>query len=239
MGKIYIVSISSGSIIDLSQRAVEALKDSDVIVGYKGYIDLIKDFIEGKDVYSNSMRGEIERCSFAISAAKEGKKVAIISSGDAGLYGMAGPIFEMAEEVEIEYIPGITAAFLAASQLGAPIMHDMCTISLSDLLTPFEIIEKRLKTAAEGDFVIALYNPKSSGRQNHIETAMDIIRLYRKDTTPVGIVKNALRSGQVVKITTIKDMDFDEIDMSTTIIVGNSQTYIKNGYMVTPRGYKV
>lgn len=238
MGKIYVVSISSGNILDMSKKAIDAIKDSDIVVGYTGYISLIEELIREKEVYSNSMKGEIERCKYAINKAREGKRVSIISSGDAGLYGMAGPIYEMADGVEVEYIPGITAAFLAASQLGAPIMHDMCTISLSDLLTPFEVIERRIKLAAEADFVIALYNPKSLGRINHLEYAMNIIRLYRRDSTPVGIVKNALRQNQEVIISNIRNMNYDFIDMSTVIIVGNSQTYIKNGYMITPRGYR-
>ncbi|CDF57296.1 precorrin-3B C(17)-methyltransferase [Thermobrachium celere] len=238
MGKIYVVSISSGNILDMSKRAMDAIKDSDIVVGYTGYISLIEELIREKEVYSNSMKGEIERCKYAINKAREGKRVSIISSGDACLYGMAGPIYEMADGVEVEYIPGITAAFLAASQLGAPIMHDMCTISLSDLLTPFDVIERRIKLAAEADFVIALYNPKSLGRINHLEYAMNIIRLYRRDSTPVGIVKNALRQNQEVIISNIRNMNYDFIDMSTVIIVGNSQTYIKNGYMITPRGYR-
>lgn len=238
MGKIYVVSISSGNILDMSNRAINAIRNSDTVVGYTGYVSLIEELLKDKEVFSNSMKGEIERCKFAIQRAREGKNVSIISSGDAGLYGMAGPIFEMADDLEVEYVPGITAAFLAASQLGAPIMHDMCTISLSDLLTPFELIERRIKSAAEADFVITLYNPKSFGRINHLQYAINIIRLYRRDDTPVGVVKNALRKNQEVFITTINEIDYDLVDMSTVLIIGNSQTYIKDGYMITPRGYK-
>ena len=187
------------------------------------------------------MRSEIERVKLAISAAKDEKnKVAIISSGDSGIYGMAGLAYKLCEgtDIEIEVIPGITAASAAASVLGAPLMHDYCSISLSDLLTPYGLIEKRVRLAAEGDFVIALYNPRSRGRESYLQNMIDIIRKSRSSGNPVGLVKNALRDTQEIHINTLVEFDCTLADMRSIVIVGNSNTYVKDGKMITPRGYE-
>jgi precorrin-3B C17-methyltransferase len=218
---------------------LETIQKCDVIVGYTFYIDLIKDLVEDKRVIKTGMMGEIERCKMAVEEAGKGYLTCIISTGDAGLYGMAGPILELAEDIEVEVIPGVTSSFCAAAEVGAPIMHDFCTISLSDLMTPWEVIEKRLHMAAEGDFVIALYNPKSKGRADHIHKAIKIICEYKNPSTPIALVKNAGREGNEKQILTLETIDYDFIDMMTVVLIGNSNTYIKNGKMITPRGYSL
>ncbi len=192
------------------------------------------------------MKKEIERAEKAINCALNGKKVGVISTGDVGIYGMAGLIFELVEKkkilnkIRIEVIPGVSAFNAAASLLGAPIMHDFAVISLSDLLTPWEVIEKRLKNAADGDFVIAIYNPKSKKRIEHFEKAINIIKKYRNNDTPVGIVKNALRDGEQITITTLNKALDEDVDMNTVVIIGNSETKILDyQYIITPRGYKL
>jgi precorrin-3B C17-methyltransferase len=189
------------------------------------------------------MRKEVDRCRFALEKALEGKTVSLVSSGDAGVYGMAGIMLEVVKEsqqpIEVEIIPGISAVNATASVLGAPIMHDFAVISLSDLLTPWELIEKRLKHASQGDFIIALYNPKSHGRTEQIKKARDIMLQYKSPATPVGIVKNARRNGQQVQVTNLQEMLNYEIDMLSLVIIGNSATYIDNGKMITPRGYQL
>lgn len=237
MAKLYIVGIGPGSIENMTLRAVEAIKKSKIIVGYSFYIDILKDLFKDKEIISTGMRGEIERCNIAIEKVRQGFDTSIISTGDAGLYGMAGPIFELASDIEIEVIPGVTSSFAAASELGAPIMHDFCTISLSDLLTPWDIIEKRLECASIGDFVIAIYNPKSKGREGHLKKAIEIISKYKSINTPVGIVKNAGRAENEKLVTTISEIDYDFVDMKTVMIIGNKNTYVKDGFIVTPRGY--
>ncbi|KRQ85912.1 Cobalt-precorrin-3B C(17)-methyltransferase [Caloramator mitchellensis] len=239
MAKLYIVGIGSGKREDLTIRALECIDASKVIVGYTHYIKLIEDLLTGKEVYQTPMKSEVERCRAAIKYVREGLDTAIVSSGDPGLYGMAGLILELDSSIDIEVVPGISAAFLAAASLGAPLMHDFCTISLSDLLTPWEVIEKRLESAALGDFVIALYNPKSHSRVTNMERAIEIISKYRSPKTPVGIVKNARRDGEVKTITTLENINYDDIDMLTTVIIGNSNTFIKDGYIITPRGYNI
>ncbi|MDI6617069.1 MAG: precorrin-3B C(17)-methyltransferase [Clostridiales bacterium] len=239
MAKLYIVGIGPGSVENMTIKAYNAIKNSDVIVGYTFYMALVEDLIKDKEVISTGMHGEIERCAMAIEKAKQGFNTVIISTGDAGLYGMAGPVIEMADGIDVEVIPGVTSSFAAAAELGAPIMHDFCTISLSDLLTSWDTIEKRLKCACEGDFVIALYNPKSKGRKDNLKRAVDIISEYKKADTPVGIVKNAGREGNEKRITTLSNIDYDFADMRTVLIIGNSGTYIKEGHIITPRGYKI
>ncbi|EYE89230.1 cobalt-precorrin-3B C(17)-methyltransferase [Fervidicella metallireducens AeB] len=239
MAKLYVVGIGPGGKEHMTQKALETIKRSDVIVGYTFYIELINDFLEGKKVISTGMKGELERCKAAIEEVKNGFDTCIISTGDPGLYGMAGPILEMADGIEVEVIPGVSAAFCGASELGAPIMHDFCTISLSDLLTPWELIEKRLDLAAEADFVIALYNPKSMGRQTQIERAVEIIKRHKKGSTPVGLIKNAGREGNEKRVYTLDTIDFDFIDMMTVVVIGNSKTYINNDKIITPRGYSI
>ncbi|CCJ33943.1 MULTISPECIES: precorrin-3B C(17)-methyltransferase [Caloramator] len=237
MAKLYVIGIGSGQREDMTLRAVECIKKCQVIVGYDFYIELIKDFIKDKVIIKTSMKSEVERCRLAISKVKEGYDTGVISSGDSGLYGMAGLLLELNTDIEYEIIPGVTSAFLAAASLGAPIMHDFCSISLSDLLTPWQIIEKRIKAAAEGDFVIALYNPKSSARVYNLNRALEIILRYRNPKTFVGIVKNARRYNEEKIITTLDSINLENIDMRTILIIGNSMTYVKDGYMITPRGY--
>lgn len=224
----------------MAPAALEAIRISDVVVGYKTYLDLVQDIIADKDVVSSGMRKEIDRANVAIELAEQGKIVAVISSGDPGVYGMAGIVLELAKDrVHVEVIPGVTAATAAAAALGAPLMHDFAVISLSDLLTPWVKIMNRLEAAGLGDFVVVLYNPKSKGRQTHVETAREILLWHKDPETPVGIVRCAKRGEQSVVITTLKDMLKEEIDMLTTIIVGNTQTKVENGKMITPRGYQV
>lgn len=239
MGKLYVVGIGPGSIENMTIRAQKAIESSEIIVGYTKYIELIKPLIQDKKIFSTGMKGEEERCKEALKLAKE-NIVSIVSTGDSGIYGMAGLILELKRnEDDVEVIPGITASSAAASVLGAPIMHDNCNISLSDLMTPYEIIKKRVDMSAASDFVISLYNPKSSGRQHYLREAIDTIKKYRKGTTPVAVVKHALRDGQDIKLFTLDTFEDDEVDMMCIVIVGNSQSYIKNGIFITPRGYKI
>jgi precorrin-3B C17-methyltransferase len=239
MAKLYIVGIGPGGREHMTLKAFQVIEKSQVIVGYTFYIELLGDLIQNKEVIKTGMKGEIERCKMAIEKVRDGFDTCIVSTGDPGLYGMAGPIFEMVNDIELEVVPGITAALCAAAETGAPIMHDFCTISLSDLLTPWEAIEKRLECAALGDFVIALYNPKSKGRPKHIEIAVEIISKHRSKSTPVALVKNSGRDGNERRVMTLSNIDYDFIDMMTTVIIGNSNTYIKNNYMITPRGYSL
>ncbi|MBR1444410.1 MAG: precorrin-3B C(17)-methyltransferase [Firmicutes bacterium] len=240
--KIYVVGIGPGSYEEMSLKAIKAIEDSDVIVGYDGYIKLIENLTEGKEVYSSGMKRERERCAKAVEFALEGKKTAVISSGDAGIYGMAGLIHEICEkyeDIEIETIAGITACSSAAARLGAPIMNDFAVISLSDLMTPWEIIEKRIKMAAEADFVICIYNPSSKKRTDNLKKACEYISEYRSNETICGYVKNIAREGEEYEITTLGKMKDTDTDMFTTVIVGNSTTRSINGKMVTPRGYEI
>ena len=239
MAKLYVIGIGPGGRENMTFKAVERVKACDVIVGYTPYIDYLEELVEGKEVYSTGMKGEIVRCQKAIELVRSGKNTAIISTGDAGLYGMAGPILELAEDIEVEIIPGVTAGFSAASELGAPIMHDYVSISLSDLLTPWEVIEKRLDRAADADFVISIYNPKSKGRVEHLAKAIEIISQYRDVDTPVGIVKNSGRPETEITITRLGNIDYDRVDMLCVLIVGNSNTYIKDNKIITPRGYNI
>lgn len=239
MAKLYVVGIGPGGRENMTYKAVETVKFCDVIVGYKPYIEYLGDFVEGKELYSTGMKGEIERCNIAIKMVQQGKNTAIISTGDAGLYGMAGPILELAEGIEVEIIPGVTAAFSASAELGSPIMHDYASISLSDLLTPWEVIEKRVEKAAEADFVITIYNPKSKGRKDHLKNAIEIISKYRNGSTPVGIVKDSGRPGTEKVITTLNNIDYDKVDMLCVLIIGNSNSFIKEDRIITPRGYKI
>lgn len=223
-----------------------------MIIGYKTYLDLIQDLIKSKKIMSSGMRQEVDRCSKAVELAREGNRVAVICSGDPGIYAMAGLVFEIIKgrkenvgenghspmpAIDVNVIPGIPALSACAARLGAPLMHDFASISLSDLLTPWELIVKRLEAAASADFVIVIYNPKSKGRPDNINRARDIILKHRPAHTPVGIVKAATRDNEKVIVTDLKDMLEKEIDMQSTVIVGNSQTYIWNDRIVTPRGY--
>ena len=240
---IYVIGIGPGCRDLMTLEAISAMEDAEVIVGYKTYIKLVEDFIKDKEVVQNGMRKEVDRCQDAIDIAKTGKKVAVISSGDAGIYGMAGLILELITKQELDIpvkvVPGVTASIGAAAVLGAPIMHDFCHISLSDLLTPWEVIEKRLRLAAEADFVICLYNPRSKGRSEHLANAFKIMGEFKDGSTPVGIVKDVGREDQEKFICTFDTMDFERVDMTTMVIIGNKSTYIHDDLMITPRGYTV
>ncbi len=237
------VGIGPGNMENMSIRAVEVIKNSDCVIGYKTYINLIKDLVEGKEVITSGMRSEIERASLAIEKAEVGKVVSVISSGDPGIFGMAGLVLEVARnsklKIPVEVVPGIPSENAAAALLGAPLMHDHVTISLSDLLTPWDVIEKRIRLAAEGDFVVVLYNPKSSERKWQIEKTIEILLSRKPSGTPVGIVKSAMRKKQNVIITNLGTVLEHPIDMTTILIVGNSTTFVYDNYMVTKRGYKV
>lgn len=233
-----------GGLEDLTLRAKAALESADCVVGYTRYVDLVKPLISGKEVFSTGMTHEVERCEKAIALAKEGKLVAVVSSGDSGIYGMAGLIFELLSgdnTVEVEVIPGVPAFVSAASLLGAPLMHDFASISLSDLLTDWALIETRLDSAAKADFVIALYNPKSSKRVEGLGKALEIIGRHRNGATQVGIVRNASRKDEEVIITTLKEAPSfaEKIDMLTILIIGNSSTFSEGGRLITPRGYRL
>ncbi|WP_054741887.1 precorrin-3B C(17)-methyltransferase [Cellulosilyticum ruminicola] len=240
---IAVVGIGPGGKETMTLEAIEAIENADIIVGYKTYIKLIEDMLIDKEVMQNGMRQEVERCKEAIEIAKTGKNVAVISSGDSGIYGMAGLILELATKeetkIEVKVIPGVTASIAAAGILGAPIMHDFCHISLSDLLTPWKVIEKRLRLAAQADFVICLYNPRSRGRKDHLEKAFNIMREFKSGDTPVGIVKDAGREGEEKIICTFDTMNYEVVDMTTMVVIGNKSTFIHEDFMITPRGYTV
>lgn len=214
-------------------------------MGYKAYLQLLNGLVAGKEIISSGMTQEVRRAGLAVEKALAGNDVCLISSGDPGIYGMAGVILELlgkeeAEKIEIEIIPGITAASSCASLLGAPLMNDFAVISLSDLLTDPRIIERRVESACQGDFVIVFYNPKSKKRIKPLETAWQILMKYRSPQTPVGIVRNARRANEEVVIISLEDMfKVEQIDMGTTVVVGNSKTYVKGRYMITPRGYEL
>lgn len=239
------VGIGPGSIIDMTPRARQAIECAEVIVGYDTYLDLIKDLLPGKTTIGTGMMQEIDRCQAAVEQAMEGKQVAVISSGDPGVYGMAGLVLELVAKYpqpvqpEVAVIPGISAVSAAASILGAPLMHDFAVISLSDLLTPWEVIEKRIEMASAGDFVIAIYNPKSTRRTRQIEIVREIALKHRKADTPVGIVHHASRTKEEMKLSTLENFTKEHIDMFSLVIIGNSQTYVVDEKMVTPRGYQL
>lgn len=250
-GIVYVVGTGPGSREEMSFKARKALQESSVIVGYSLYLDLIEDLLEGKEVIRSTMRKEIPRCQSALDEARRGKKVALVSGGDPGVYGMAGILLQMlekvtrevggknAEKIEVEIVAGITSASAAAASLGAPLMHDFVVISLSDLLTPWDKIEQRLRAAAEGDFVVVLYNPRSKKRQKHLERAREILLASREKHTPVGIVRNASRQEESKEITTLEELLGHHVDMTTTLIIGNSTTYRWRDKIITPRGYGV
>jgi precorrin-3B C17-methyltransferase len=240
-GKIFVVGLGPGKYEFMSIKAIEAIKQSEVIVGYITYIKLIENLTEGKTIVSSGMRKEVDRCKDALSIAEKGKTVALVSSGDAGIYGMAGIMLEVVNEnkskVEVEIVAGITSASSSAAALGAPLMHDFAVISLSDLMTDWEVIKTRIDCAAKADFVITIYNPKSTERKTHIVETREIILRYRTPETPVGIVKDCGRDNEKAIVTTLDEMLNHEIDMTTTLIIGNSKTFCSNGKIITPRGY--
>ena len=241
MKKLYVVGIGPGAYEKMTIEAAEALKNSDVIIGYTVYVDLVKEHFAGKEFLTTPMKKEVERCKMAFEEAMKGKTVSMICSGDAGVYGMAGLMYEVGmnyPEVELSVIAGVTAATGGAAVLGAPLIHDFCLISLSDLLTPWEKIETRLLDAAHGDFVICLYNPSSKKRHDYLQKACDLMLKYKSEETVCGIVGNIGRDGESEKVMTLKELRDTQVDMFTTVFIGNSQTMNINGKMVTPRGYK-
>lgn len=241
MGKVYVVGIGPGAKDQMTVRAAKVLSECQVIVGYTVYIDLIKEEYPDKICLSTPMRQEVQRCRMALEEAGKEQNVAVVCSGDAGIYGMAGLVYELAADysgVEIEVVPGITAASGGAAILGAPLMHDFAVISLSDLMTPWEKIEKRLRMAAMADFVICIYNPSSRKRADYLKKACLCMMEYKKEDTVCGIVKNIGREGECMKKLSLKELSETDVDMFTTVFVGNEETRIIGDKMVTPRGYK-
>ena len=240
MGKLYVVGIGPGSASGMTAEARAALDAADTVCGYSVYVELVKPLYPGKRFLTAPMTKEVERCRMALEAAQSGT-VALICSGDAGVYGLAGLALELAPEypgVELEIVPGVTAALSGAALLGAPLGHDFCVISLSDLLTPWEVIEKRLQCAAEADFALCLYNPASK-RRNRLSRACDIVLQYRAGDTVCGLARNIGRDGQSARILTLRELRDAQTDMFTTVFIGSSSTKLIDGRMVTPRGYRL
>lgn len=240
MKKLYVVGIGAGDYDGMTVGAVKALERADVIVGYTVYCDLVRPYFKDKTFISTPMMKETERCRLALGRAADGETVALICSGDAGIYGMASPVLELAGEygVDVKIIAGVTAASSGAALLGSPLTCDFAVISLSDLLTPAETIEKRLEHAAAADLCIVLYNPSSKKRADHLKRACEMIMKYRKPETVCGTAKNIGRDGEESRVLTLAELYETETDMFTTVFVGNSETKIINGRMVVPRGYK-
>lgn len=244
-GKISLVGIGPGSHDHMTHRACAAIAEADVVIGYVTYIKLVADLLEGKEVIRKGMTEELDRAVSALEQARQGKKVALISSGDAGVYGMAGPTYEVLfqagwtpeSDVEVEIVPGASAINACASLVGAPLTHDFCSISLSDLLTPWPVIARRLDAVAASDFVVALYNPKSGRRTQQIVQAQALFLRHRRPDTPVAVVKSAYRRRERIEFTTLDKMSDCDIGMLTTVLIGNSHTFVRHGLMVTPRGY--
>ena len=240
MNKLYVIGIGPGAEDQMTRKALDILRDVDVIAGYGVYVELVKPLFPDKEYLVTPMRKEVDRCRMAIDAAKEGRTVAMISSGDAGVYGMAGLCLELAADtdVEVEVVPGVTAALSGGAVLGAPLTHDFAVISLSDLLTPWDKIEKRQELAGAADLSIALYNPSSHRRSDYLQKACDILMRHVKPETVCGVVRNIGREGESYQVMTLKELRDYKADMFTTVFIGNSQTMEINGRMVTPRGYR-
>ncbi len=240
-GKLSIIGTGPGSPEHITPAARKAIYEADIIIGYKTYLEQIPELLAGKEVLSSTMMQEIERCRKALSLAEEGRKTALICGGDPGIYAMAGLVFELAagsqNETNIEVVPGLAALNSCAARLGAPLMHDFAAISLSDLLTPWPLIEKRLSAAAEADFVIVLYNPRSKKRRQHLDRAQELIMAHRDPATPVGVVTAASRVNEKITITTLNKMTDAEVGMQSTVIIGNSKTFRWRDFLITPRGY--
>lgn len=241
MNKLYVIGIGPGEYEQMTLKAIHAMEKSEVIIGYTVYVDLVKEHFPGKEFLTTPMKKEVDRCVMAFEEAKKGKVVSMICSGDAGVYGMSGLMYEVGvnySEVELEIIPGVTAATGGAAVLGAPLIHDFCLISLSDLLTQWEKIEARLLAAAEADFVVCLYNPSSRKRSDYLQKACDLMMQYKSPETVCGIVSYIGRDGEHYEVMDLKTLRDTKVDMFTTVWVGNSQTKEINGKMVTPRGYR-
>ena len=237
MNKVYAVGLGPGGEEFFTEQAKTAIKNSEVICGYTVYVDLVPD----KEFFTTNMKQEIDRCRKALEIAESGKTVAMVCSGDSGVYGMAGLLIQLApgyKDIDIEVVCGVTAALSGSAVLGAPLGHDFCVISLSDLLTPWEVIEKRLRCAGEADFLIALYNPRSHKRVEHLNKACDILMEHKSPDTVCGYVKNIGREGQEKHIVALKDLADEPIDMFTTVFIGNKETKIYGDNIVTPRGYE-
>ncbi|MCI4625656.1 MAG: precorrin-3B C(17)-methyltransferase [Candidatus Magnetoovum sp. WYHC-5] len=246
-GKLFIVGTGPGALAHITPAALDAINVSNIVVGFTTYVELIRKLLTGKEVITTSMTEEKKRVAIAIEKGIDGNVVSLVCGGDPGIYALAGLVLEMLsqyegkglEQLDVEVIAGVPALNSSASRLGAPLMHDFAAISLSDRLTPWELIEKRLSHAAEADFVICIYNPKSKGRKDHLARAINILMQYRAPKTPVGVVKGATRENESVVLTTLGSVPLDEVDMHTTLIVGNSNTYVYKGWMITPRGYRI
>ena len=241
MNKLYVIGIGPGEYEQMTLKAIHAMEKSEVIIGYTVYVDLVKEHFPGKEFMTTPMKKEVDRCVMAFEEAKKGKVVSMICSGDAGVYGMSGLMYEVGvnyPEVELEIIPGVTAATGGAALLGAPLIHDFCLISLSDLLTPWEKIEARLLAAAQADFVVCLYNPSSKKRSDYLQKACDLMMQYKSPETVCGIVSYIGRDGEHYEVMDLKTLRDTKVDMFTTVWVGNSQTKEINGKIVTPRGYR-
>ncbi len=241
MNNLSVVGIGPGNESFLSIDAKETLENSDLIVGYSKYVELVKEYLPNKDYLYTGMTKEIDRCKMALEKASEGNDVSVVCSGDAGVYGMAGLIYELSvnyPNVEINIVPGISAVLSGSAVLGAPIGHDFAVISLSDLLTPWELIEKRLRLAGEGDFCICLYNPSSRKRKDYLKKACEILLKSKREDTVCGYVRNIGRAGEEYHITSLLELKETEVDMFTTVFIGNANTKIIDNKMITPRGYK-
>lgn len=240
MSKLYVVGIGAGNYDGMTVGAVKALEQADVIVGYTVYCDLVKPHFPDKEYIATPMMKEIERCRLALEQAADGRMTAMICSGDAGIYGMVSPVLELAEKygVEVEVVAGVTAASSGAALLGSPLTCDFTVISLSDLLTPMDVIEKRIECAAMSDICVVLYNPSSKKRADHLKKCCDILLKYRSADTICGIAQNIGRDGEKTKLLTLGELSDYPADMFTTIFIGNSLTKIIGGKMVTPRGYR-
>ncbi len=247
-GKLYIVGVGPGHHNHMTFRAKEAIAESDTIVGYETYVNLVQDLIEGKTVHRYAMTQEVERAHQCIDIAKSGKTISLVSSGDPGIYGMAGLIYETLAEsgwnpkddLQVEIVPGVSALNSCASVVGSPLMTDFAVVSMSDLLVPWEVISKRVEAAAQGDFVIVIYNPASKKRIHQLQDARKTILKYRKSTTPVAIIKSAYRESETIVMTDLESLPnySEELGMTSTVIVGNSSTYAYKDLMINPRGYK-
>lgn len=241
MGKIYVVGIGPGGPGDTTPRVEAALAASDVLVGYTTYIQLVRERYPEKEIVATPMTTEVERCRACRELALGGKTVSMVCSGDAGVYGMAGLVHQVCRdfpELEIQVLPGVTAATAGAALLGAPLVHDFAAVSLSDALTPWETIARRLELAAEGDFVLCLYNPASRRRPDTLRQAAALLLRHRSPDTPCGLARRVGRPGEEAKICTLRELGEQQADMFTTVFVGSSQTRVVNGRLVTPRGYE-
>ena len=242
MNKIYVVGMGPGYEEFMTIKARNVLSECDCIVGYTVYLDILPAVLKTKELISTPMRQEVKRCEIAFEEAAKGKKVAVICSGDAGVYGMASLMYELNDrypDAEIEIVPGITAALSGAAVLGAPVNHDFCIISLSDALTPWDKIEKRLRSAAAGDFAMAIYNPSSHIRKDYLKKACDILLESLEEDRPCGYVRNIGRDNTESRVMTLKELRNTEVDMFTTVFIGNSESRIINGKLITGRGYNI